>query len=86
MEDWHSLQEKVKTYLEKQRAFAKSHKPRRCDNCGAVIEPGADVIVDANHVFCDYDCFGVYQGAERLAFNDDDDEYKSLFEKREDGK
>lgn len=66
--------------------FAKSHKTRQCDNCGTDIEPGADVIVDAVHVFCDYECFAAFNNAKRLVFNDDDDEYKSIFEKMEDAK
>lgn len=77
--------EKWLEYREKKEAFAKSHKPRKCDNCGTDIEPGADVIVDAVHVFCSCECCAAFNNAERLVFNDDD-EYKSIFEKKEDGK
>jgi hypothetical protein len=80
-----TLRGKCLAYREKKEAFAQSHKPRHCDYCGTDIEPGADVIVDAVHVFCDYECCAAFNNAERLIFNDDD-EYKSIFEKREDGK
>lgn len=69
-------------YYVKKEAFAKSHKPRKCDNCGSDIEPGEDVIVDAVHVFCDYECCAAFNNAVRLVFNDN--EYKSIFEKKED--
>lgn len=71
-------------YYAKKEAFAQSHKPRHCDYCGTDIEPGADVIVDAVHVFCDYECCAAFNNAERLFFNDDDNEYISIFEKKED--
>lgn len=90
MMDWENLQKgtqwgKWLEYQGKKEAFAKSHKPCKCENCGTDIEPGADVIVDAVHVFCNYECCAAFNNAERLIFNDDD-EYKSIFEKREDGK
>ena len=82
----HRISEEWIEYQEKKDAFAKRQMPRRCDNCGTNIEPGADVIVDAVHVFCDYECCAAFNNAERLIFNEDDNEYKSIFEKLEDAK
>lgn len=82
------MKKRFEAYDRAKKHFSETHDCLSCFYCDSEIKPGEDFVYDggfSEEVFCSWECFGLSKQASMWTFNEDDEEYMSMFpEKLED--